>query len=142
MTPGTKAKADAIRAGLTHYSKLDLAVLLAQLTSASKDEREHAKGIVRGLVASAERSRIQQEHAAQLAAFANRCDQDAGDELRHFRICCACGTIWPAGIELPPGHTHCPNCKEKCTTGESAPTIEEAIAKRSRGRKYKIWKQP
>lgn len=76
MTPATKAKADAIRAGLTHYSKLDLAVLLAQLTSTSKDEREHAKGIVRGLVASAERIRIKNEEAADLARFANRHEPD------------------------------------------------------------------
>lgn len=72
MTPATKAKANAIRAGLANVSKLDLAVLLAQLTSANKDERETAKGIVRGLVAAAERERIRTEAAGSLAHFANR----------------------------------------------------------------------
>lgn len=80
MMPATLAKADAIRNGLTEHPGLDLVLIIAQLTSASKDDREHAKGIVRGLVSTCERQRIKREHAARLADFANRGDLDAGDD--------------------------------------------------------------
>lgn len=76
MTPATEAKTTAIRLALdqlgeeTHNSHV--ATLLAMLTSANKDEREYAKGIVRGYVAKAERIRISAENAAALAQFANR----------------------------------------------------------------------
>lgn len=53
-------------------SNSHVALLLAMLTSTNKDEREHAKGIVRGYVAQAEQMRINTENAAALAHFANR----------------------------------------------------------------------
>lgn len=71
LTAATLAKAAAIRAGLAVLGT-DPAPLLAMLTSALKEERETAKGLVRGLVAAAERQRIKTEHAASLAAFSNR----------------------------------------------------------------------
>lgn len=76
MTSATEAKTRAIRLALdgagdqTHNSHV--AMLLAMLTSANKDEREHAKGMVRGYVAQGERIRIKTENAANLVHFANR----------------------------------------------------------------------
>ncbi|MDP2824379.1 MAG: hypothetical protein Q8O52_17075 [Sulfuritalea sp.] len=75
-TPPTEAKTRAIRLALdangdeTHNSHV--AMLLAMLTSANRDEREHAKGMVRGYVAQGERIRIKAEEAAALDSFANR----------------------------------------------------------------------
>jgi hypothetical protein len=71
MSPGTQAKANAIRVGLS-MATLDICNLLAMLTSSLKEERERAKGVVRGLVASAERRRIELEQANGLQQFANR----------------------------------------------------------------------
>lgn len=78
MTPASAAKTAAIRATLdaagpeTHNAHV--AMLLAMLTSANKDEREQAKGIVRAYVAQAERIRINNETAAHLAEFANHAE--------------------------------------------------------------------
>lgn len=75
-TPATEAKTRAIRLALdqhgeeTHNSQV--AMLLAMLTSANKEEREHAKRIVRGYVALGERFRTEAEAAQALASFANR----------------------------------------------------------------------
>lgn len=73
--PATVAKAEALAASLPAYGNGffdDIAYLLAQLTSANKDEREQAKRQVREL-ANVGREILQHEHIAQnLATFANR----------------------------------------------------------------------
>jgi len=71
MTPATEAKADAIRTGSTHLSKLDLAMLLAMLTSANKDEREDAKKTVRDLARKGNTILVTERQATNLANRAN-----------------------------------------------------------------------
>lgn len=72
----TEAKTRAIRLALDQHGEeahnSQVAMLLAMLTSANKEEWEYAKGIVRGYVAQAERLRIEAEAARALASFANR----------------------------------------------------------------------
>lgn len=80
MTPATSAKARAIAAAI--QPAMDeaapgvyahrLALLLASLTSANKDEREHAKGQVRELVKIGAEILQTDQDAADLADFANR----------------------------------------------------------------------
>ena len=72
MSPATKAKAAAIHAALPRYESLDLAALLAMLTSANKDEREKAKREIRKYVEVGTEILAAQRTAADLASFANR----------------------------------------------------------------------
>lgn len=75
MTPGTVAKATAIRAALErdhpgqHFTSSNL---LALLTSARKDERENAKQMVRELMRRGVTLLQANQDAADLADFANR----------------------------------------------------------------------
>lgn len=80
MTPATSAKARAIAAAIQPAMEeaaagvyaLRLALLLARLTSANKDEREQAKGEVRELVKIGAGVLQADQVAADLANFANR----------------------------------------------------------------------
>lgn len=72
MTPATETKAAAIRAAMPHRRSLDLATLLAMLTSADKAEREEAKREVRCLATHGGSVLRAQATAADLASFANR----------------------------------------------------------------------
>ena len=74
MTPATEAKAGAISVAL--HKRIDrmptIALLVAMLTSANKDEREGAKREVRELVKQGITILQADQEAANLADFANR----------------------------------------------------------------------
>lgn len=75
MTPATEAKAAAINIALRRNSKHtvdSLALLLALLTSANKDEREGAKREVRDIVRIGSNLLTAERAAENLAHFANR----------------------------------------------------------------------
>lgn len=75
MTPATEAKAAAINIALRRNSKHtvdSLALLLALLTSANKDEREGAKREIRDIVRIGANLLTAERAAGSLAHFANR----------------------------------------------------------------------
>lgn len=75
MTPVTEAKAAAINLALQRDSKHtveSLALLLALLTSASKEEREGAKREVRDIMRTGSNLLTAERTAGNLAHFANR----------------------------------------------------------------------
>lgn len=74
MSPTTEAKAAAIRAALPHRRSIDLAALLAMLTSANKEEREQAKREVRSLTTHGGYVLGAQANADRLREFANRAE--------------------------------------------------------------------
>lgn len=71
MTPATKAKAAAIRAGLRAL-QFDPAGILAMLTSTSKEEREQAKSGLRSIARHGQQILAAEQAAQALARFANR----------------------------------------------------------------------
>lgn len=75
MTPATEAKAAAIDLAIRRECKhtvTSLALLLAMLTSANKDEREGAKREVRDIVRIGINLLTAARAAENLASFANR----------------------------------------------------------------------
>lgn len=62
--------------------------------------------------------------------------------IQEFRLCCHCSTLFPKGIDLPPGHLYCPKCKGRATTIEYAETIEQAAEQRKKihGFAFKIYR--
>ena len=78
LTPTTEAKALAIRTAIAfgpeyrNYQMHELTNFLAMLTSASKEEREYAKTVVRKMVKNGADILATEKAAQYLADFANR----------------------------------------------------------------------